>query len=213
VVPPPAASRNVIVSDDAETRPFVRPGAEPEELDDEPSDGVIRTRHTADETPKASAAYRRPPGEIPVDDRPPETTGEIRQRRESTPPPIPSEAEPSILVADLQAAHSAVSAVAVAQSALASSTPNAAAAAATPGTAVSKASAEVAHVRRDATGAFTQLEEEFFRAGAHHEDEKGPAAAASAPRLASASDSFDDLDEGYERVGFWDRLLGRKKKK
>ena len=60
------------------------------------------------------------------------------------------------------------------------------------------------HGVRDATGAFTQIEEEFFRAGTeekHH-----------APKLASASDSFDDLDEGYQPVGFWDRLLGRNKK-
>ena len=196
------------VVDDAVTRPFVKPSAEPENIDDAPSDGIIRTHQTSeDETaPQSAAAFRRPPpGEIPVDDRPPQTTGEIRPRKSSTPPPIPSDAEPSILVADLQAAHTAASA---AMSAAKPATPtiNAATAAATPGTATAAASAEVSQVRRDATGAFTQIEEEFFRAGSHPEDEK------AAKRVPSASDSFDDLDEGYERVGFWDRLLGRKKK-
>ncbi|MDQ3337097.1 MAG: DUF4388 domain-containing protein [Myxococcota bacterium] len=205
VVPATAPARPA--SDDAVTRPFVRPGAEPQGIDDEPSDGVIRMRHDTAETPPAPAAtYRRPPpGEIPVDDRPPETTGEIRERKE--PPPPTRTSEPSILVADLQAAHSAVSAVAVTQATQASTMPNAAAAAGTPGTATAVASAEVAQVRRDATDAFTQIEEEFFRQGTEEHQHAKPA------RLPSASDSFDDLDEGYEPVGFWDRLLGRKKKK
>jgi hypothetical protein len=199
--------------DDSRTTPFVKPSieldpAQLDAIDDGPSDGIIRTQHTADAKKATGAARRPPPGEIPVDDRPPQTTGEIRGRKATAPPPMSGgDAEPSILVADLQAAHSAVSAVAAEQATASSPAPNAAAAAGTPGTTVAAASAEVAKVRRDATGAFTQMEEEFFRAGQQHEQEQ----VAKAPRLASASDSFDDLDEGYERVGFWDRLLGRKK--
>jgi hypothetical protein len=29
---------------------------------------------------------------------------------------------------------------------------------------------------------------------------------------ADAAESFDDLDVGYQRVGFWDKLLGRRPK-
>jgi hypothetical protein len=74
-----------------------------------------------------------------------------------------------------------------------------------PDAATAKAADEVLQVRRDATGAFSKLEEEFFKAGTAHEEGRAP--------LRSASDSFDDLDEGYQRVGFWDRLLGRKPKR
>ena len=51
----------------------------------------------------------------------------------------------------------------------------------------------MAEVRRD-TEVFSDVEEAFFRAG----HEKEPAA-----------ESFDDLDEGYRRVGFWDRVRGK----
>jgi hypothetical protein len=44
-----------------------------------------------------------------------------------------------------------------------------------------------------------EVEEAFFRAG--HEKE--------APAAAPRPESFDDLDEGYRPVGFWDRLRGR----
>jgi hypothetical protein len=50
--------------------------------------------------------------------------------------------------------------------------------------------------------AFNDIEEAFFRAG--HEKEAVVAAAAAPP-----PESFDDLDEGYRPVGFWDRLRGR----
>ena len=52
----------------------------------------------------------------------------------------------------------------------------------------------VAAARSDAV-AFTEAEEAFFRAG-HDKDLPHP-------------DSFDDLDVGYQRVGFWDRLRGK----
>jgi hypothetical protein len=58
-----------------------------------------------------------------------------------------------------------------------------------------------AHAPGDAHGhhAFSDTEEEFFQAGhdkvaAHHDAE-----------------SFDDLDEGYRPLGFWERLTGRGK--
>ena len=61
----------------------------------------------------------------------------------------------------------------------------------------------VTEVSVDAAGAFTDLEEDFFRAGIER-PAKGPGV---------SSESFDDLDEGYQPVGFWDRLLGRKPKR
>jgi hypothetical protein len=45
---------------------------------------------------------------------------------------------------------------------------------------------------------FSDDEEAFFTA-AHHKDGH------------TSEDSFDDLDDGYQPLGFWDRLLGRKK--
>ncbi len=50
------------------------------------------------------------------------------------------------------------------------------------------------------TSMFSDDEEEFFARGhaPHHKDE--------------AAESFDDLDVGYQRVGFWDKLLGRRPK-
>jgi len=170
-------------------------------IEDEPSDGVIRERLPSAQTAPARPAHRPPPGEIPEDDRPPAAIGEIAASAPVVAPPVSTE-EPSILVADetaaltasLAAAHAAVSAIATAQ----------AAAAPSPTIATPAREAEVQEARRDATGTFSQIEEEFFRAG---QDEPRPA------RTPSASESFDDLDEGYQPVGFWDRLLGRNKPK
>ncbi len=58
-------------------------------------------------------------------------------------------------------------------------------------------------LRTDAV-AFSDDEEAFFRGG----DDKHQPAVKAAP-----IETFDDLDEGYQRVGFWDRLIGRKPKK
>jgi hypothetical protein len=160
--------------------------AAPTETYDEPSDGVIR-EHVESDRKQAPP----PPTDTPVDDRPEDAKGEITA-------PIAQEdlvevaAEPSILVSDMGALHSAVSAIATAQL-QAPPTPNAAT--------VSKEHA-VATVRGDATHAFSDVEEAFFRGG----DE-------SKPLPMPKGESFDDLDEGYEHVGFWDRLLGRKAQK
>ena len=64
----------------------------------------------------------------------------------------------------------------------------------------------VAEARKDAQAAavaFSEAEEAFFRAG--HEKEK-VTKTASLP----APETFDDLDEGYQPVGFWDRLRGKR---
>jgi hypothetical protein len=54
-------------------------------------------------------------------------------------------------------------------------------------------------VRRDAV-AFSDDEEAFFR---------GAERTSPAPKV----ETFDDLDEGYQPPGFWDRVFGRKKPK
>jgi len=59
----------------------------------------------------------------------------------------------------------------------------------------------VAEVRKDAVHPFSDDEEAFFRAGA---DRTG-----KVPLLPS-TETFDDLDDGYQPVGFWDRLRGKK---
>ena len=166
------------------------PGAAPIETVDEPSDGVIRdklaTADWATPTPTDPTPYHRPRVEVPLDDRPDAATGEITSpasRREIAPTD-----EPSILVADLGAVHSAVSAIAGTQA----RAPNTADAA-TPSN-----ERLVSEVRKDARVAFSSIEEDFFRSGS----ERAPAP----PK----PDTFDDLDEGYQPVGFWDRLLGRR---
>ncbi|HEU0032977.1 MAG TPA: DUF4388 domain-containing protein [Kofleriaceae bacterium] len=165
----------------------------PSELIDEPSDGVIREM-ASDPTPP-----RPPPPPVVIeDDRPEDTTGEITTptRRAEV---QPTSSEPSILVADLAAVHTAVSAIAAAQAA-APHTTNAATM--SKEMLVAEVRDDAEHAERDAEAAFTELEESFFRAG--HEAHQAPP-----PK----HESFEDLDEGYQPVGFWDKLLGRKKRK
>lgn len=176
--------------DDDATVPFERA---PVETVDEPSDGIIR---------EAIVVPQRdlppPPGVVkPPDDRPEASSGEIAAMTSAPFVAKPIEAEPSILVeatTDVAAAQQMVAAAAIAQ----------AAAPPTPDAATPARTAEVHEVRRDATGAFTPIEEEFFRAG---QDD----AVKERPR--SPAESFDDLDEGYQPTGFWDKLLGRKPKR
>jgi len=158
-----AAVRDGIAIDtsDAITAPIAVPrpaepaDAPPAAIEDELSDGVVRTSVVAEPAPSAW----RPDDPIP-DDRPAETTGEITMPR-ARPEVAIRLSEPSILVADLAAALSL--------------------------------DAPMAEVHRD-TEEFSDLEEAFFRAG--HEKE-------------AVAESFDDLDEGYRPVGFWERLRGR----
>ncbi|HET9625480.1 MAG TPA: DUF4388 domain-containing protein, partial [Kofleriaceae bacterium] len=75
------------------------PAPGPVEIADEPSDGVIIQHITTADT--APVKRRRPPpGEIPVDDRPVDTTGEITLPRPRPVTPAPRPSEPSILIAD-----------------------------------------------------------------------------------------------------------------
>ena len=161
-------------------------GATPQAITDEPSDGVIREHITTAET--APVKRRRVPTD-PPDDRPEDTVGEITTPR-ARPAAEPHHDEPSILVSDLAAVHAAVSTIANEQ-AMAPATANAASPA-------HEALVTAAH--GDAV-AFNEIEEAFFRAG--HEREATPVTAAP------VVESFDDLDEGYRPVGFWDRLRGK----
>jgi hypothetical protein len=130
----------------------------------------------------------RPP--TPEHDGPPikQTTGEISQpaRQHAAEPAV---SEPSILVADLAAVHEAATAAAAKP---APAPPPADAA--TPSREL-----EVAEVRRDAL-AFSEAEEAFFRG-------------AEKTGTVTKVESFEDLDEGYQPPGFWDRVFGRKKPK
>ncbi len=163
--------------------------AAPEETVDGPSDGIVRQLTTTETAP-----VRRPPppGEIPPDDRPEAKTGEISTAPRAKPPVAePRRSEPSILVGDLAAAQSAVSAVVSAQ----------AAAPVSKNIAAPAQEKIVAEVRKDAVASFSDDEEAFFRAGA---DRTGKVP------LLPPTETFDDLDEGYQPVGFWDRLRGKK---
>ena len=162
--------------------------AAPEELADDPSDGIVRQLATIDTAP----VRRPPPGVIPADDRPEARKGEIAQRTKS-PTADPVAPEPSILVGDLAAAQVAITAVVGAQ----------AAAPASKDIAAPAREKAIAEVRKDAVHAFSADEEEFFNAGAGN--------TGKVPQF--APETFDDLDEGYKPVGFWDRLRGKKPKK
>jgi hypothetical protein len=94
-----------------------------------------------------------------------------------------------MLVADLAAVHAAATAAVGKASTLPPP-----ADAASP-----KRELEVSQTRDDALAA-SAAEEAFFRKS----EQTLPQ-----PKI----ESFDDLDEGYEPVGFWDRVFGRKPKK
>jgi hypothetical protein len=119
-----------------------------------------------------------------------ETRGEISQVAPKQAAEVTQ--EPSILVADLAAAHTAIAAVAA----------KAAAHAPTVDAASASKELAVAEVRRDAV-AFTQEEEAFFK--------NDQAAHTGAVIRVDPPESFDDLDEGYEPPKFWDRVFGRKR--
>jgi hypothetical protein len=152
---------------------------------------VIREHIASADT--APVKRRRLPSDPPEDDDRPEImAGEITMPRAR--PVVDSRpSEPSILVADLAAVHQVVSEIASDQVTAPGRSP-------APHSAASpELEARIAEVRRDAV-AFSDAEEAFFRAG----QERDPVVAAP-PR----PESFDDLDEGYRPVGFWDRLRGK----
>jgi hypothetical protein len=165
---------------------------------------MIATADTARLAARARAA--RPPA--PEHDGPPikEATGEIRERTPKHDLPL-RRSEPSILVADLvhpqtaadRVAATTASDLAAAHEAIAAvvdkpSVPPPADAA-TP-----TREAEVSDVRKDAV-AFSDDEKAFFDR------------AESGTQMTPKFESFEDLDEGYQPVGFWDRVFGRTKPK
>jgi len=156
------------------------------EIADEPSDGIIRHHITTADT--APVKRRRNPTDPPEDDRPGDMSGEITMPR----PRVmaePRRSEPTILVPDLAELHAAVSKLANEQ-ATAPVTANAAS---------PPPEAEVVSVPSDAV-ASSDVEEAFFRTGG----EKAAVMVKAMP-----IESFNDLDEGYQPVGFWDRFRGR----
>jgi hypothetical protein len=104
-------------------------------------------------------------------------------------PPTPATSEPSILVQDLQAVHTAASAAVQKSTSFAKPPADAAS---------SSRELEISQTRKDAV-AFSDDEEAFFKRAESH--------SVMHPKF----DSFDDLDEGYEAPKFWDRVFGRKK--
>jgi hypothetical protein len=181
----------VVAASDAITAPIpsapeAGPAADgaPDEIEDEPSDGVVRDRIATAET---APVRRRPLGDLPIDDRPGDMTGEITMPRAR--PTIPTRySEPSILVADLAEAHAAVSAI----------TDEQATAPMTVDAASPALEAEVAEARA-AAATLSDVEEAFFRGG---RDDSGPTALPD-------PESFTDLDKDYQPRGFWQRLRRR----
>ena len=172
----------------------------PTAIDDDPSDGIVRHIPTVETAPQ-----RRPPprAEVP-DDRPGDRTGEITAARKKHSSVPPQNVEPTILIedavstttADLAVAHRVVAAVAVAQ-VPAPKTANLA------GSTADKAAAQV---REDAAIAFSDAEEAFFRQGSDKEK-------STSFQMTGPVETFDDLDEDYQPLGFWDRLRGKKPEK
>jgi hypothetical protein len=173
----------------------------PSNILDEPSDGIIRQHITTADT--APVKRRRLPSDPPDDDRPGAATGEITTRARAMTEPRRS--EPSILVSDLMselAAAPAAGPAAVTAPVADVASDRVTAPVATEPAPHRPRDKRPSDPRRDAV-AFSDLEEAFFKAG--HEKE----AAVPAP----STESFDDLDEGYRPVGFWDRLRGRSQRR
>jgi hypothetical protein len=164
--------------------------ATPIETDDEPSDGVVRAT-IASKADTARISRPRIRASVPEHDGPPvkSTSGEVSERAKR-PTKEPDISEPTILVADLAAAHDAVAAAVAAPRPATPPPPDAAS---------PSRELAVSDVRRDAV-AFSESEEAFFR---------GAERTAPAPKV----ETFSDLDEDYEPPKFWDRVFGRKKKK
>jgi len=162
--------------------------------EDSPSDGVVRAMLATADTGQPERARRarepEPPPIVPDGPVLTETTGEIRQRTPTMPPPVSgAEGEPSILVTDLAAAHTAVTAAFT----KVDKTPP-------PDSASPSRELAVSEVRKDAV-AFSDTEEAFFTR-----------ADRTAAREPVKLETFDDLDADYEPTKFWDRVFGRRKR-
>jgi len=170
--------------------------ASPIATEDEPSDGIVRSMIA---TPVA--ARRRDPS-APPESGPPirETTGEISRAPKQS-PATDHAVEPSILVGDVEstaASDPLVADLAAAHSAIAAVVARASAAPPTADAASPSRELAVAEVRRDAVE-FSATEEAFFKSADRTE-----------PHSKVRPESFDDLDEDYEKPKFWDRVFGRK---
>ncbi len=163
-----------------------------ESVDEQPSDGVVIEMTSAETAP-----VRRQPRELPPDDRPKATMGEIVSGATEA----PAEGfvdEPSILVADLADAHAAAAAAANAE---ATAPPSADIASASRELAVQQLCDSAAAIEQRAGHGFDDLDEAFFRAGTDK---------TTRPATVPSGETFEDLDEGYERATFWERLRGKK---
>jgi Domain of unknown function (DUF4388) len=109
-----------------------------------------------------------------------------KQRGKSHPQAVPVT---SLLLDDLQAAHSAASGLASVQAAATASVDAGQAFAAV----VSEVTSDAA---RATEAAFSADEEAFFQSGVHQGAKQG-------------AESFDDLDADFRRATFWERLAGR----
>ena len=183
------------------TRPLGRPQPPPV-VDDRPEarQGEIASRPT-----HAAADPRASEPSILVDIEPASVAPTSAPVAPTSAPPAPASEPapppqaPEHLVADLAAAHAAIAKVATAQ----------AQAPATADLASASSELAVSDIRHgaqaaiaDAATAFTDAEEAFFRAGTERPRNQ--------PEVTGPIEKFDDLDEGYQPVGFWDRLRGKK---
>jgi hypothetical protein len=171
--------------------------AAPAAIADEISDGVIIADVGGLDThrPRSRRQSSKPPENYPAP--PAEARGEIVERVDqaaatASPPANTSRAsQPSVLVADLAAAHEAIAAVAATQSRA-------------PATSEASTPARdkvVKEVRKDAV-AFSDAEEAFFRKA---DDKTGPVARPTPP-----VETFEDLDADYKPLSFWDRVRGKR---
>ncbi|HEX2687842.1 MAG TPA: hypothetical protein VHN14_14545, partial [Kofleriaceae bacterium] len=177
----------VPVLPDAAASAAAASAAAPAAITDEPSDGVVRHPIATAET--APVRRRRMLTEPPEDDRPEDAVGEITAPRVRV-TAEPRMSEPSILVPDLAVIHAEVSA-SVSEQVTAPVLVHAASSALEPPVAPVPSGAD----------SLREVEETFF--GADHDKDATGDPAPSRP------ESFDDLDQGYRPVGFWDRLRGK----
>ena len=168
------------------------------------ADEEARAKAKADEEAKAKAdaAAKGDDGGKPAS-----ASGELKPRRErraSGELPVKASADastavgagPSILVDEVVETAAAASVAAIAAAQLAQPANPKAAPAASGSPEVERVRADVQAASAAIAAAFSDDEEEFFRAG------QEPTAA--------PADSFSDLDDGYQPQTFWQRVLGKK---
>ena len=181
-VPEPAPAPEPAAAAEPATEPVALAEPEPEPAPDpEPAAAAIETAAAAIETAAAAVETAAPEAPVVVPEEPA--------------PSLAPEPSPEVVVSDLAAAHAAITAIAEREQARTEPSPD---------THDPATSAQISGLRKDVVAAmaeadphFTEHEEEFFRMG--HE--------LASPKPVKV-ESFQDLDEGYEPVSFWDRLRG-----